>query len=382
MNFKIYYPKCRSDLFTYTIILITIIFFVSTYSFADERKFIRALYLPIADNYTGIIAFEKYRDKMVFADFSLERMDSWPEMRAYFISGEVDMAFITAPLAMDMFLENPDFKCVSLMNRDGGAMAINDLLNTYVKLSSNRKDRKPDNRVADAFARIKKEMGNPSKCAVSSLLSVDTVILYKYLNDHGKTLSIERDKIADVIVYPIDPIKSPSFIKENNSRMNPVSFEQSIPWADVVETNKFGYLAWYSKDVIIWPNGHVNCIAVATVSCIQNKKEALKEVITYLHQAGMDIEAARTKGGRDMVDLIDTIRLHIPEHNEEAIVQSLRSDVNVINYKNLNVDINGLKFIMKLAIDAGIMKQNIDMEKFVDQNFSTNISTSHFFINN
>ena len=54
--------------------------------------------------------------------------------------------------------------------------------------------------------------------------------------------------------------------------------------------------------------------------------------IYYLHQAGLDTEAALRKGGSDMVAISDMIRKHIPEHNQEAIIQSLRSDLNVINY--------------------------------------------------
>jgi len=88
------------------------------------------------------------------------------------------------------------------------------------------------------------------------------------------TLGFGSDK--DVIAIEVPPPKSPSFIKKQNSRGIPASFEQSLPWADVVETKVFGYVAWYSKDVMPWPNGHVECIAIATDDCIKNKHEALK----------------------------------------------------------------------------------------------------------
>ncbi len=340
--------------------------------FALERTFIRALYIPVADNYTGIVAFEKYRDKMVYADFSLERMASWPELRAYFSSGEIDIAFITSPLAMDMFLEDPGFRCISLMHRGGGAMAINDHLNTYAGLPSGRLKRKPDSKVAEAFAKANLELGRPSKCAVSSVFSIDNVVLYKYLKDFGKTLAFRNDKTADVITYPVDPIKSPFFIKKKNSRAIPASFVQSLPWADVVEADHFGYVAWYSKDVLIWPDGHVGAIAIATDDCIKNKKQALSETIKYLHRAGQDIEDARIKGGDRMADIIDMIRRHVPEHNEEAITHSLRPDLNAINYRNLNVDRDGLQMIMDIALEAEILKKSIDIDGFVDESFSTN----------
>ena len=178
----------------------------------------------------------------------------------------------------------------------------------------------------------------------------------------------------DVVAIEVPPPRSPAFIKKNNSRGTPASFEQSLPWADVVETQNFGHVAWYSKDVMPWPNGHVECIAIATDVCIKNKEQALKEVIHFIHQAGLDIEAARTEGGPAMKAIADMIRKHIPEHNEEAIIQSLRADLMVINYRHLNLDKAGLKQIMDLAVEGGILEAPIKIDEFADPRFATKIT--------
>ena len=347
----------------------------------NNRQTIKAIYIPLADHYAGIVAYEKYRDQMKHADYQIERMKSWSLLRAYFISGEVDMAYIICPQAMDMFREKPNFRWVSLMHRDGNALAINDLLNAEVNLAPKRKNRKPDAKVAKAFVKMKDKHGHPTECGVPHLQSTHTVVLYKYLKDYGMTLGLGKGRDKDVIAIQISPPKSPAFIKKKNSRAQPASFEQSLPWADVVETQNFGHVAWYSKDVMPWPNGHVECIAIATDDCIKNKKEALKEVIYYIHKAGQDIEAARRandnidkRGGPEMIAICNMIRKHIPEHNAEAIVQSLRLDLNVINYKNLNMDKAGLKHIMDLAVEGGILKKTINIEKFADDSFATKIT--------
>ncbi len=64
------------------------------------------------------------------------------------------------------------------------------------------------------------------------------------------------------------------------------------------------------------------------------------------------------------------VRKHIPQHNEEAIIQSLRPDLNVINYRNLNIDAAGLKLIMDLAVEGGIIDQPIDIAAFSDNSFA------------
>ncbi len=341
---------------------------------ASEKQTIKAIYIPLADHYPGIVAYEKYRDKMEKADYQIERMKSWPLLRAYFMSGEVDMAYIICPMAMDMFTEKPNFRWVSLLHRDGNALAINDLLNASVNLPKERLDRKPDHKVAEAFAKAAKQTGRPVDCGVPSLLATHTVVLYKYLKDHGKKMNLGFGTNKEVLAIEVPPPKSPAFLKRMNNRNIPASFEQSLPWTDVVETKGFGHVAWYSKDVIPWPKGHVECIAIATDKCIKEKKEALNEVIYYLHQAGLDIEGARKKGGNEMIKVSDMIRRHIPEHNQEAIIQSLRLDLNVINYRNLNIDKAGLKQIMDYAVEGGILKKRIDIKAFADSSFSTQIT--------
>ncbi len=354
-------------------LIIPILLFLVTLSFS-EKKEIKVIYIPLADHYALLVAYENYAKEMKYADLKIEQMGSWPELRAYFMSGEVDMAGIICPQAMDMFLEDPKFRWVSLMHRDGNALAINDHLNKHVNLSKNRIDRKPDSKIAEAFSIVKKETGIPSKCGVPSIFATHTVVLYKYLKDHGKTLALKKGDNEDVIAVAIAPPKSPVFLKQKNARGIAASFEQSLPWADIVETENYGYVGWYSKDVIVWPKGHVECIAIAQDKTIKEKHEALKEVIYYIHQAGLDIEIAKQEASLKMDDIVKKIRKHIPKHNANAITQSLRSDLNVINYYNLNIDKSGLKLIMDLAVEGKILKTPIDINGFADDQFSTKIT--------
>lgn len=340
----------------------------------DNRTKIHALYIPLADHYAGIVAYEKYRDKMKKADYTIERMPNWNELRAYFMSGEVDLAYAMAPLAMDMFKEAPIFRWVSLLHRDGSALAVNDILKADMNLAKKRVDRKPTPDAANAFVKARERSGKVVKIGVPSLLSTHSVILYRYLKENGKTLGIGFGPYKDAVIIAVPPPKAPLYIKKNSARGVGAAFEQSLPWADVVETGGFGHVVWYSKDVMPWPKGHVECIVLANDEAIKNKNEAVREVIYYIHKAGQDIEAARKTGGKAMIEISDMVRKHVPEHNEEAIAQSLRIDLNVINYKYLNIDKPGLKQIMDYAVEGGILKRAVDIEAFSDGSFSTDIT--------
>ena len=333
------------------------------------RQKIKALYIPLADHYAALVAYERYRDKMVHADFQIEQMKNWDLLRAYFQSGEVEMAYVMSPLAMDMYRESPHFRWIGLMHRDGNALAINDLLREKIQLEVARKDRKPDAQVADALINIRQLAGRSTEIGMPHLLATHTVVLYRYLKEHGARLSLTPNTAAEVLAIAVPPPKSPAFLRSKSNRAQNAAFEQSLPWADVVETGGFGHVAWYSKDVMPWPNGHVECIALATDKAINEKTDAVGEVMSYLHRAGKDIEQARSEGGEAMEAIVAIVRKHIPAHTRDAIIASLDPQLRVINYQHLNVDKAGLKQIMDLAVEGGILQAPVDIDAFADERF-------------
>ncbi len=336
---------------------------------ANGKQEIKALYIPLADHYAALVAFERYRDQMKHADFQIEQMKSWDLLRAYFQSGEVDMAYVMSPLAMDMFNENQNFRWIGLMHRDGNALAINDLINQQLQLPTQRLDRKPDENVAMVLKKVYQQTGRSTQIGMPHLLATHTVVLYRYLKEHGLRLSLQPNTDAEVLAIAVPPPKSPAFIKAKSNRAQAAAFEQSLPWADVVETGGFGKVAWYSKDVMPWPDGHVECIALATDKAIAEKSDAVNEVMSYIRKAGEDIELARNEGGDKLEAIVEIVRKHIPAHNREAIIASLDPELRVINYQNLNVDKAGLKQIMDLAVEGGILKQAVNIDDFADVSF-------------
>jgi len=335
------------------------------------RQTVHALYIPLADHYAALVAYERYRKTMVHADFRIEQMKNWDLLRAYFQSGEVDMAYVMSPLAMDMYRENPHFRWVGLMHRDGNALAINDLLNKEVRLPAQRKDRKPDAKVANALKKFYQLFGKATQIGMPHLLSTHTVVLYRYLKEHGVRLTLIPNSSAEVLAISVPPPQSPAFIKGKSNRGQPAAFEQSLPWADVVETGGSGHVAWYSRDVMPWPQGHVECISLATDRAIKDKFEAIKEVTAFIQKAGQDIEQARREGGEALEEIVKIVRKHIPAHTPEAIIASLDPQLNVINYQHLTVDKFGLKQIMDLAVEGGILGAPVDINAFADPRFGT-----------
>ncbi len=354
------------------------LFFCSTTIYAGEKQTIKAIGIPLADHYAGIIAFEKYRSKMKYADYQLLLLPGPDFVRAYFRSEpDADIAFNVCPMVMDMFSEKPNFRWISLIHRDGNALAINEYMNKKVKLATDKAKRKPDGKVADALSEFKKENGKAVECAIPSPLATHTTVLYKYLRNHNKTMGFQKQNNVDFVLNIVQPPKSPAFLKRNTARNQPAAFEQSLPWVEVAERGGYGHVAWYSKDVMNHPRGHVECIIIAKDGVISKKRDALKEVIYFIHKAGQDIETARINGGQKMNEIIKMIQKHIPNHSSAAIKESFRPDLMVINYKNLNIDKQSkesFRKIMNLAFEAGFIKRKVNIDVLADESFSTEIT--------
>ncbi|AGX87358.1 ABC transporter substrate-binding protein [Candidatus Symbiobacter mobilis] len=340
-----------------------------------QRQRIELVGIPLADHYAAIVAYEKYRGQMQHADFRLKILSGPDLVRAYFLSEpEADAAMTVAPMVMDMFAKKPDFRWVSLVHRDGNALVINEALGRYVQMPPDKAARMPDARVADGLRAWKRGNGQPI-IAVPSPLSTHATVLYKYLKDNHMTLGLRHGDPVDVLLRIVKPPASTAFLKQETARNQPAAFEQSLPWPEIAETSGFGHVAWYSKDVMKYPKGHVECVLIAKNSVIADKRDALQEVITAIHRAGLDIEIARKQGGKALDDIVTMVQRHIPAHTRDAIIASM--ELSKINYLNLNVDLNSkesFRQIMDLAYEAGFIHSKIDINALADDSFSTEIT--------
>ncbi|MBB3048705.1 NitT/TauT family transport system substrate-binding protein [Litorivivens lipolytica] len=329
---------------------------------------VKALYIPLADHYAALVAHDRYANEMTLADYSLRRMKSWDLLKRAFLGGDADMAFVMAPLAMQMYIDDPSIRWAGLMHRDGNALAVNEKIYRQLDLPEERRAREPTADVAEAFKQFYVTSGRSLPVAVPHLQSTHSVVLYQYLKNHGVAFGLHPRDAGEAFPMEVPPADAPLFIKSTSALGNPAAFAQSLPWAEVVEAQGFGKLAWYSRDVIPSKDGHVECIILVSAEALNTKLEAVQEVVSYIHQAAADIEQFRREG--NFSTLLPVIRRHIPEHTEDAIVASLDTGLEVINYRNLNIDKPGLKQIMDVAVEAGILKQAIDIETFADSRFA------------
>lgn len=356
----------------FTPLFLCLLFSLLSAQNVPQKDSVEALYLPLADHYAAIIAYERYGDEMVYAEFSLQRMKNWDLLRARFLDEQSDMAFVMAPLAVAMFQKKPIFRWIGLLHRDGNALAVNRLLAIQLEIQSERGLRKPDSSFARAVDNLFQLSGKPIEIGVPHIQSTHSVVLYRYLKEHGLSINLKnKHRGAAVTAIEVAPSLAPAFVVASANKAKAAAFEQSLPWTEIVEQNRSGSVVWYSKDVMTRENGHVECIALATDKAIASKKRAIQEVMFYIRKAGEDIETARKERGAILDTLVADIQKHIPAHEKEAIVASLDHDLHLINYKNLTIDEEGLLQIVEWAIDGEILEDSIDIKSFSDHSFDS-----------
>lgn len=168
-----------------------------------------------------------------------------------------------------------------------------------------------------------------------------------------------------------------NYLHGQNNLNQPVAIEQSLPWIDLAETQNHGTVAWYSKDVLKTEHGHIDCITLGSNQALTHKTKAVKEVISAIKQAGKLIETARKANGPELREIIQIVQKHIPSHSTAAIIASLDPEQRIINYDQLEIDMTGIKMIMNLALESGVIKQPVDLNEFSVESFAPYMVTEH-----
>jgi NitT/TauT family transport system substrate-binding protein len=285
------------------------------------------------------------------------------------------MTALVSPLALKMFEQDGQrIRWLGLAHRDGNALAINGIFASEMKLSEAREQRKPDDEFIKAVKKLKSQGKAPPIVGFPDEYATHRLIFLKYLSDRGNPLSLgsfgDGNSKYDLVTKAVFPARVLDFLKVETGYGNAVAFEQSLPWAEEIEAEKYGKVVWYSKDVMKDPKGHVECVILASARALSEKKAAIGEVMTAIHNAAKELDRAIHGDGVELTKIATMLHNeYVPAHSVAAILRALDKRVEAINYRDLNVDKPGMSVIMNLAIKAKLIQAPLDLDKFADTSF-------------
>jgi len=295
-------------------------------------------YLPIVDHL--ILGMTKHKisnqlEKNDYFDIELKKMFGWNEIGDALMNGDIDVAFMLAPYAMDLYYAKKNLKLVLLSHRNGSIIVTNKAANI-----STLKD-------------FKDKM-----ILIPYQASVHHVIFHKLLQSEGLSLGIGKDVITEVCA----PGQIPMMI-EFDSDGTIAGFIVAEPFGSVVVNAGFGSILKLSKDIM---PSHPCCSVIARDEIIEKHPDALQEFVNSLVKSGTDVKA-------NINDTIGIAKTFL--NQEEAIVKAILTDPNErVTTDKLMPKLSELDDIQKYLIDTvsiPAISGKIDMEKFVDLRFAT-----------
>lgn len=274
-------------------------------------------------------------------DLNSTLMGGWNPIQEGLENGEIDCAFVLAPIAMDLFAYDSPIKLVLFAHKNGS---------TFVR--SKHYDHRFDS--LQSFYKYK-VVDIPHKMSVHHMLA------HKFLKELGLKPGVPGKKAINVRFEVVPPIKMPEIMKENE---DVAGFMVAEPVATKAIVNEIGNLEFYSASR--WDN-HPCCVVAMQEDFIQKHPEAAQEFVSLLIDTGEYIEDDKARAAQVAVNFLD------PEGKmglNPQVLQNVFSQPQAIRWDGLYPEASDLDKIQKYMHDEMKIGKIIDLEKFIESSFA------------
>ncbi|HRF90052.1 MAG TPA: ABC transporter substrate-binding protein, partial [Desulfobacter postgatei] len=274
-------------------------------------------------------------------DLSTSLMGGWNPIQEGLESGEIDCAFVLAPIAMDLFAYDAPIQLVLFAHKNGS---------TFVR--SRHYDYRFDS--LQSFYKYK-VVDIPHKMSVHHMLA------HQFLKELGLKPGVPGKKAINVRFEVVPPIKMPGIMEENE---DVGGFMVAEPVATKAIKAGIGNLEFYSATR--WEN-HPCCIVAMQKDFIQKHPEAVQEFVSLLVDTGEFIENDKARAADIAVKFLD------PEGKmglNPQVLQNVFSQPMAIRWDGLYPEASDLDKIQRYMHDVMEIGKIIDLENFIDPSFA------------
>ncbi len=277
----------------------------------------------------------------VHFDLTTSLKAGWNPIQEGLESGEIDCAFVLAPIAMDLFAYDSPIKLVLFAHKNGS---------TFIR--SRHYDPRFDS--LQSFYRYK-VVDIPHKMSVHHMLA------HQFLKELGLKPGVPGKKAINVRFEVVPPVKMPEIMKSNE---DVAGFMVAEPVATKAIVGEIGNLEFYSASR--WDN-HPCCIVAMQEDFIQKYPEAAQEFVSLLVETGEYIENDKIRAARIAVSFLD------PEGKlglNPQVLQNVFSQPKAIRWDGLYPVADDLDKIQRYMHDVMEIGRIIDLDKFIESRFA------------
>lgn len=274
--------------------------------------------------------------------FELETacMPGWNQVQDGLEQGEVDGAFILAPIAMDLFSYGTAIKLVLLAHKSGSIFVRN---NTGV------------------FTPPFENFFKGKSFLIPHKMSVHHMLAHMFFSKIGLVPGMSDEEKTDVSFEVVAPIKMQDFLDKNN---DVGGFMVAEPLGTKAIAGGAASLQFLSSE--LWEN-HPCCVVAMRDECITSYTDAVYELVDMLVYAGKFIESKPELAAEIGVAFLDPdkkIGLRVP------ILKNVITEAKGINTSDLFPDTQALQQMHDYMNTKMGIGSPISLEKFVDTRFA------------
>lgn len=297
-----------------------------------DKTLIKAGHLKITDHL--ILGISQSRSQGNFENFTLETSayGSWNQITNALKGGEIDVAFMLAPTAMDLFASGVDIKLLMFAHKTGSVLIKNKAANIQS--------------VSDLKGKV---------IAIPFQLSVHHMLIHQLLREHGLEPGVGKDVALEVMA----PAEMPQAIQfDDDGEFG--GYIVAEPFGSQAVTEGFGEEFYLSKD--LWPK-HPCCVVMASQKLIDQNPDAVQELTNSLVSSGNFIDS-------NLNDAVSVGAQFLGQ--QEAVVKKVLTEpADRVMTTELMPVLEDLEKVQDyMHVNMNLLKSKIDLEKFVDSRFA------------
>ena len=287
--------------------------------------------LPVTCNLTLPIAcVARNLDRtLTRANFEYRRYNGWPEIKESLISGQLDAAYMLAPLVMDLATKDVPVKTVSIGHRSGAVIMV---------------------RTDSPYRKFQDLIGK--RIAIPSRFAVDFLFLRKMLAKEGMS-----DKAVKIVEMPPPDMPAALYAKAVDA------YCTGEPYGAAAQRAGYAVPLRMTRDE--WPN-YICCVLTVRQELIDQNPGLVQDLVNYVQGAGHWLDSEREHRTR----AAEIAASNQYFNQDKAILQYVMDNpTDRVTYGDLRMIKEEFDDLMQLSLQAGTLKRPIAFQRYIEDRF-------------
>ncbi len=291
-------------------------------------KVVDHLILGITD-----LRLKKKEINITHSTLETKPMNAWDQVCDSLTEKSINGAFVSIPLAMDLFAAGLDIRLLMLTHRSGSVIVKSK--------SAGIKN------IADFKGRT---------ILIPSELSIQNMLLHRLLSFAGLNLDADDNAVPDVTLEVVNPFLMNEILSNDKDEDGIAGFAVAEPFGAEAVHNEIAVKVCTSQS--LWKD-HPCCAFVLDKSFMDQYPEAIEEIVALFVQTGQYIEDKKK-------EILSMTQQFLDQKKEVTQHVLFKTAIN-FSPSLLIPDIGELNTIQNYMADSmGVLKNKIQMDKLVD----------------